>query len=584
MKFLKLFEHFVSEKNKVASYYEKHPEAIKKFGISGKDEEDFDNYIARSYDNDNPLKDKVESVKKELKTKFEEATKDIKFTDSNDDRYNNLWSKIFNEDAMFSKYYLQEKPTKEKMLADCKTGRFTYSKEQVTPEAIEFLEKNWESILDVLKKKHQMNDLSKNWSEKRLEKEAIMKGVDKRDYIAAMSWINYFTGMSRRKLPKEIWPALRAITVEENELPKVVYRGLFFDGAKIKDKEKFLQKWKEGSKPGVSLVKATSWSASKAVAADFMQDQDFIKDRDNGYFMLLKWNVDPKHVVADLRNIDGKFWNQQEVIVDSDVKDYQVEKLIKYEPYNKDKPREIENYQNSNHASNAGAFGRTKNEIMSDILNLFDADVRKQYKMEWKELKDLTLGEVEKKMKFKYSGNWTSMENDGDDRKFLFSMIAGLKRLSWNLPYAVYPTKFISPTKADVNFSVKCDFNKTYSHSILRDFVFDKLGIVVPEKDGKFSDIKEIDLPYDFSIEGSGSCELVQNNIMMFKYDVVLPKKYDIDSSSLKKFNTKITDVQQNNIDRVLKTINDNISEVNKILAKLGKERFEQENVKINIK
>lgn len=136
--------------------------------------------------------------------------------------------------------------------------------------------------------------------------------------------------MSRKKLDPQVWPLLQKISVDSSLLPQYIYRGIFYDGAKIKDEAKWLTKWFPGAKPGVSQGKATSWSIDRETAANFMTDQDFIKDRKNGYYMLLKWKVDPKYVIADLRNlpVDYTFWNQQEIIVSNEATDYEIDTMI----------------------------------------------------------------------------------------------------------------------------------------------------------------------------------------------------------------------------------------------------------------
>ena len=82
-------------------------------------------------------------------------------------------------------------------------------------------------------------------------------GLSLSDVKLAMTIVTEWTSMSRKKLDPSNWSLLNKISVAPNLLPKYVYRGIFYDGAKIKDQKKFIEAWKPGSKPGASQGKAT---------------------------------------------------------------------------------------------------------------------------------------------------------------------------------------------------------------------------------------------------------------------------------------------------------------------------------------
>lgn len=222
------------------------------------------------------------------------------------------------------------------------------------------------------------------------EKDIMKLGLSMKDLEVAMSYVENWTSMSRKKLDPAVWPLLQKISVDPSALPKVIYRGIFVDGAKIKDEAKFLKLWSPGSKPGASQGKATSWSVDRGTAAEFMTDQDFIKDRDKGYYVLLRWTVDPSKVIADLRNlpVDHKFWNQQELIVDPAARDYEVDTIIPgsggYEAH-----REFTNTIKGGQ----GAFGKSKTEFAMDFLSTPYETLSPNQRMEFKRIVKMTVAE-----------------------------------------------------------------------------------------------------------------------------------------------------------------------------------------------
>ena len=124
-----------------------------------------------------------------------------------------------------------------------------------------------------------------------------------------------------------------------------------------------------------------------------MTDQDFIKDRDGGYYMLLKWKVDPKLVIADLRNVpvDHTFWNQQELIISPEAKNYEVDTMIPgsegYDAYRE--------FVKSNKGGQ-GAYGRTKADFALDFMSSPYETLSPATRIEFKQISKMTLGEYRK--------------------------------------------------------------------------------------------------------------------------------------------------------------------------------------------
>jgi hypothetical protein len=215
-------------------------------------------------------------------------------------------------------------------------------------------------------------------------------GLSERDVYIAMTYVKEWTSMSRKRLDPTVWPLLQKISVDSKLLPKYAYRGIFYDGAKIKDPVKWAKQWYPGAKPGVSQGKATSWTIDRGTAISFMTDQDFIKDRDGGYYMLLKIELDPKTVICDLRNlpVDHTFWNQQELIISPEARNYEVDTMIPgkegYEIYRQ--------FCNEN-PGGQGAMGSTRAMTAARfLLSPFD-QVSISDRMEMKKICKMTVAE-----------------------------------------------------------------------------------------------------------------------------------------------------------------------------------------------
>jgi hypothetical protein len=106
--------------------------------------------------------------------------------------------------------------------------------------------------------------------------------------------------------------------------------------------------------------------------------------------MLLKWEVDPKKVICDLRNlpVDHTFWNQQEIIVSPDARDYEVDTMIPgkegYEAYKK---------FCAENPGGQGAWGKTKAETAARFLLMPYDKFSIGDKMEMKRIAKMTVEE-----------------------------------------------------------------------------------------------------------------------------------------------------------------------------------------------
>lgn len=252
---------------------------------------------------------------------------------------------------------------------------------------------HFEDIQDICKWLNTALENVKNLREKRADREFLKLGLSYRDIKIAMSYVKEWTSMSRKKLDPEAWPLLQKISVDSSTLPRYVYRGIFYDGAKIKNLEKWSKQWFPGAKPGASQGKATSWTIDRKTAISFMIDQDFIKDVDKGYYMLLKLRVDPRFVIADLRNlpVDHTFWNQQELIISPEATDYEVDTMIP----GSDGVEAFREFARSNQGGQ-GASGRTKASFAMEFMNTPYETVSPGMRMEFKQICKMTVDEFRK--------------------------------------------------------------------------------------------------------------------------------------------------------------------------------------------
>jgi len=342
------------------------------------------------------------------------------------------------------------------------TTLFTAAGEQAWKDSADHdtMNRLWKQIQRITKAFAARREGTKNIEYKRFEKAMYKLGLNPNSVRAALDWVKYYTAGSYRKIDPEAFDALQQITVDASRLPKYIYRGFFFDGAKIKDREKFIQKWKEGSMPKSGLRKATSWSGDKGTAVSFMTDQDRVKNADEGFHVLLKWKVRPESLIADLRNLpaDYGFWNQHEFIVHPDVKDYVVDKLIPFE--RADTSGGIAAYDklpftkfSRSVKGGVGGFGQSKGDTLTSFLfNPYDKYGRDE-KIAYKQLLSLTTKDAIRKFNvFSNMNNWWKRQYG--DLAFPLAAIWRQIQPMGRKDVAIHIDKVISPTEATLKFYV----------------------------------------------------------------------------------------------------------------------------------
>ena len=362
----------ITEKNALQAYFSEHPEKIKEFGTnSGGSWRD----LAIELFRDNPISKNYYKTLKSFEAKYPECFKDANYC----------------------------------------LGLDTIKKIQASPEPIESFKqmfpreydkspKDYDELFEdfindktLLKLKYLKKESSK-YSEAKFKKLANQFGINLQDLTFGFSEIIRMQSSSYQKLKPISYALLKAMTVIPSQLPPVIYRGFFMDGAKIKDQEKFLKQWAVGNSPKVKLGKPTSWSSSKSVAVEFMDSQDRVKNAKEGYHVLIKIsNPTEEEVIADLRNFEfSHFWNQQEILVAPEVTRYTVAELIPYQEYN-DPENKYKEFEKSNQKPAAGGWGKKKSDLLIDIFNLSRYDISLDTKIYYKEIKNLTIGELVKK-------------------------------------------------------------------------------------------------------------------------------------------------------------------------------------------
>ena len=349
----------------------------------------------------------------------------------------------------------------------------------------------------------------------RIKKSQAKTGMKYSDSQLALTALSNFTSMSRGTLPKETWPIIRDLTVNPSTLPKTVYRGIFYDGAKIKDREKFLKKWAPGKKPGLKPRRAQSWSTSMAVASQFMVDQDFVKDAKNGFHVMLKYEItDPSVVIADLRNFkEGRFWNQQEIIISPDATDYEVVTVIPYEDdYAMGKKRnetEVQKYMGGLSKPAASPSGIDYEKmVFYHFLNVNLLDISPGEKEKWRTLSKKTTREVKEELGIK-NGIFIEELEDQLDRVYFPLYVALLhpnRELSGGWSFGVESVKNRSSVK--VNLTIDVD---GYRKS---DEVKDLLSL---------TDDKSFEYGEEISASAILSIENLDYNKLVYSVDVTSP-------------------------------------------------------------
>lgn len=465
----------LTEKNALQAYFSEHPEKVREFGISSDVSwRDVANQIFRT----NPINDKYY----QLLTKFEE-----KYPWSFKSIYLHLGAGAFDRVLSFS----------DPLELFKKGYSYEYSK---NPKDFDDYFNKLAKDPD-LRKLRSLYDKKSDYAEIKFKQLANQYGINLRDLAFGFNEIIRMQSSSYQKLKPSSYALLKAMTVVPSQLPSVIYRGFFYDGAKIKDQDKFLKQWAVGNSPKVKLGKPTSWSSSKSVAIGFMKNQDKVKNAEDGYHVLLKIkNPTEDEVIGDLRNFEfSRFWNQQEIIISPEVTRYTVEELLPYQEYNApdNKYRDLEK---SNMRPGAGSWGRNKNELLMDIFNLSKYDISLNTKIDYKEIKDLTIGELIKR-------KMLSSEYFDDEYKS--------KHVKLLLPLFKFATQpFIGRTsifKVNSPTSIIMSSQINFKNIEYKDTVgktFEGTGLISKEKFGN-----------DAIIALLTEVNLVQNNINKFVFD-----------------------------------------------------------------
>lgn len=231
-----------------------------------------------------------------------------------------------------------------------------------------------------------------------IQKMATRAGMTLGAFLKAVEEIKRLQSKSYQRMSAAHKKVIKALTVDKNNLPKTIWRGFFFDGAKIKNKTTFLKKWAEGNKPKVAFTKETSWSKSKQTAIEFMMDQDRVKGREDGFHILIRYdNPTYEDIAADLSNFTlSQFYNQREVMLNTSAKEYTVEKVIPYEKWEKDKESEYSKYRSTNDGEfGSGTWGLRKVDLIGNVFRANKANLKQSEKVEVvniinKQLKDVS--------------------------------------------------------------------------------------------------------------------------------------------------------------------------------------------------
>jgi hypothetical protein len=383
------------------------------------------------------------------------------------------------------------------------------------------------------------NQISSQGNSLKLEKELAKLGLSVQDVKTALSYVLDFTSQSYKTLDPKIWDVLRKLTVSDKMLPKFVYRGLFIDGDKIEDQEKFEKNWSVGSSPGVKLLKASSWSASKATAIDFMPPQKHVTNLSKGYGVLLKWQVDPKFVIADFRNlpIDAPFWNQQEIVVSPEITNYTVENI-----FSGSDTASIGAEWNKIRSSvkkSIGLLGRgkTKRNSVIQLLTRPFSTLSANDKIEFKEICKLTVREYCEKMNIPTS----NFEDYIIDKSLPLLVVS--KMLFRNTPYKVSEVKNNNSKEIDFTYYEK---NPHFERDKSVAFNLDNFNL---------SD--EVDA---VTSNDSGKIQLVSDDFYNIRVKIVLPKSFSIQHDSvkspvkdLKKFSQNLVKILESNLQELQK-------------------------------
>lgn len=276
-------------------------------------------------------------------------------------------------------------------------------------------------------------------------------GIKMSSLVTGFEWIHRYRTMSGRIIDKSVYPFLHALTVNKGKkLPKKVYRGLFMDGEKfLKMKPNVQDTYKVGNEIKLNNSKATSWSTSKGVAVQFMEAQDKVKNREDGFGLLVSYEIQSEEdVIADFRVLpDMRFFNQQEILISPTVKFGKIEAIIKHgEEVDLDTVRKFGD----------DAYGIELTDYINNIISINEFNLPQNEIIQLKGLINLTLKEVVK-MYPNLLQRWPNPDQILKEKGDLI------------LPLAVsigQPDKVLSPTKVEQTvtsrYVTEFDLNHTF--------------------------------------------------------------------------------------------------------------------------
>ena len=251
--------------------------------------------------------------------------------------------------------------------------------------------KNYDDTVKKLKALEKYGKYIKDSYKRQIQKAEAKLGIPWSEIKEGFKYIDYFRHGSGRKMPKTLYPFLHAVTIKANKVkpPKTVYRGYLIDGEKVDSK----QDYTVGSKIKLNNKKATSWSTSIGMAIEFSTSQDNIKDKENGYQLVVKYDIQSEDdIIADFRGFkEMSFFNQQEILISSKVK----YATIVYSKKGDDYETSIRKNEPTKKGDSAGSFK------LSDYLErpekIKDSNLSIDDKIKLKEIFNTTLDEVFKK-------------------------------------------------------------------------------------------------------------------------------------------------------------------------------------------
>ena len=386
---MKDFKSYLTEKNRLMQKYEKGEIDILSYNIPTKKGKDF------QYDNTEEILKAlgVNPYPTKILNKFKKEVSKIPYG-SQPQEWNTEEKYLIKEILNLNNSYRQKDFIKENI--DFATGKGRLAPLLVlshknqdkmneyyqNPKNLKDLEK---SLQDLTRYGKYLKDFMKG----RIEKAEAKLGIVWDDIVEGFRWIAYFRGASQRKIPQKVWPFLRAITVKPNRLPKTVYRGIFLDGKDVDEN----QDYSVGNKIKLNNKKATSWSTSVGQALTFSASQDFIKDEENGYQLVIKYDIqNPEDVIADFRTFKNMpFFNQQEIVISPKVKYGEIVYSKKGDDYDTSLRKTMPTKSGDSMVGfDITYYIENPDKIKTSNLSLDD-------KIKLKEIFNMTLGEVAKK-------------------------------------------------------------------------------------------------------------------------------------------------------------------------------------------